>query len=158
MLIRFGVMIVAWLAILSGLIGAVIGAFAVLVGAVLDVEAGAQAAGALNMQGIGGMALVAVGLSFAIIGVAQFIFSVVLWQFRGWAVRLGIGIEVLMLIGSIIGLFTGAFTIPSLITTLVSATILAVLLSPHVRKHVRQIRERAQEPATLNSATTIQRR
>lgn len=152
MLIRFGVIIVAWLAILSGVIGAVIGAFAVLVGAVLDVEA---PTGALNMQGFGGMALVAIGLGFAIVGVAQIIFGVGLWQFRGWAVRLGIGIEVLLLIGSIIGLFTGAFTIPSLISTLVSATILAVLLSPHVRKHVRQIRERAAEPTTLNSATTI---
>lgn len=154
MLVRFGVMIVAWLAIISGVIGALIGAVSILVGAVLDAEA---PTGPLNMQGLGGMALVAVGLTFAIVGVAQIIFGVGLWQFRGWAVRVGIVLEVITLLGSIAGLFTGAFTIPSLISTLVSAAILAVLLSPHVRKHVRQIRERAAQPATLGSATTAQR-
>ena len=153
MLVRFGVMIVAWLAIVSGAIGALIGAVAILVGAVLDAEA---PTGPLNMQGVGGMALVAVGLTFAIIGVAQIIFGVGLWQFRGWAIRLGIGLEVLTLVGSIVGLFTGALTIPSLISTAVSAVILIVLLSPHVRTHVRQIRERAATAATLNGATTIQ--
>jgi uncharacterized membrane protein YfcA len=154
MLVRFGVMMIAWLAIISGVIGALIGAFAILIGAILDAQA---SSGPLNMQGLGGMALVAVGLTFAIIGVAQIIFGVGLWQFRSWAIRLGIGLEVLTLIGSIVGLFTGAFTIPSLISTAVSAVILVVLLSPHVRKHVRQIRERAATTATLNSATTIQR-
>ena len=154
MLVRFGVMMIAWLAIISGLIGALIGAFAILVGAILDAQA---STGPLNMQGLGGMALVAIGLTFAIIGVAQVIFGVGLWQFRGWAIRLGIGLEVLTLIGSIVGLFTGAFTIPSLISTAVSAVILIVLLSPHVRKQVRQIRERTATTATLNSATTIQR-
>ena len=119
MLVRFGVMIVAWLAIISGAIGALIGAVSILIGAVLDAEA---PTGPLNMQGLGGMALVVVGLTFAIVG-----------------------------------LFTGAFTIPSLISTVVSAAILMVLLSPHVRKHVRQIRERTAQPATLSSATTVQR-
>ncbi|HEX8729829.1 MAG TPA: hypothetical protein VF739_14450 [Ktedonobacterales bacterium] len=154
MLVRFGVVLIAWLAIISGLIGAAIGAFAILVGAILDVQA---PAGPLNMQGLGGMALVVIGLTFAIIGIAQIIFGVGLWQFRGWAIRLGIGLEILTLIGSIIGLFTGAFTIPSLISTVVSSVILIVLLSPHVRKSVRQIRERKATTATLNSASTIQR-
>lgn len=154
MLVRFGVVLIAWLAIISGLIGVLIGAFAILVGAILDVQA---PTGPLNMQGLGGMALVVIGLTFAVIGVAQIIFGVGLWQFRGWAVRLGIGLEILTLIGSIVGLFTGAFTIPSLISTVVSSVILLVLLSPHVRKSVRQIRERRATTATLSSATTIQR-
>jgi len=154
MLVRFGVMIVAWLAIISGAIGALIGAVSILIGAVLDAEA---PTGPLNMQGLGGMALVVVGLTFAIVGVAQIIFGVGLWQFRGWAVRVGIVLEVITLLGSIVCLFTGAFTIPSLISTVVSAAILMVLLSPHVRKHVRQIRERTAQPATLSSATTAQR-
>ena len=135
MLIRFGVIIVAWLAILCGVVGALIGGFAVLVGALLD---GQAPAGQLSATGASGMALVVIGLIFAIVGVAQIIFGVGLWQFRGWAVKLGIGLEVIMLLGSIAGLFTGAFTIPSLISVIFSGAILLYLLSPHVRKHIAQ--------------------
>jgi len=134
MLIRFGVIIVAWLAIISGIFAVLIGVLAALAGTVLDVRAPTSH---LTAQGFSGMILLTAGLTIAVIGVAQTIFGVGLWQFRGWAVRLGIGLEVLTLIGSIIGLFTGAFTIPSLISTVVSSAILFALLSPHVRRHIR---------------------
>ena len=135
MLIRFGVMLVAWLAIISGIFAVLIGALTALAGTVLDVRAPVSH---LSAQGLSGMVLLTAGLTIAVIGVAQTIFGVGLWQFRGWAVRLGIGLEILTLIGSIIGLFTGALTIPSLISTVVSGAILIVLLSPHVRRHVKQ--------------------
>ncbi len=133
MLIRFGVIVVAWLAIISGIIGVLIGVLTALAGTALDVRAPTNQ---LTAQGLSGMVLVTAGITIAIIGLAQAIFGVGLWQFRGWAVRLGIGLEVLTLFGSIVGLFTGAFTIPSLISTVVSGAILFVLLSPHVRKHI----------------------
>ncbi|HET9110243.1 MAG TPA: hypothetical protein VFN78_05400 [Ktedonobacterales bacterium] len=135
MLIRFGVIVVAWLAIISGIFAVLIGVLAALAGTALDVRAPTNH---LTAQGLSGMVLLTAGLTIAVIGVAQTIFGVGLWQLRGWAVRLGIGLEVLTLIGSIIGLFTGAFTIPSLISTVVSGAILFVLLSPHVRRHIRQ--------------------
>ena len=152
MLIRFGVMIVAWLAILSGVVGALIGGFAILVGALLD---GQATAGQLSVAGVTGVALVIAGLIFAIIGIAQVIFGVGLWQFRGWAVKLGIALEVVTLLGSIGGLFTGAFTIPSLISVIFSSAILLYLLSPHVRKHIAQ--RTSQARVALSGETTPQR-
>ena len=106
-----------------------------VVGALLDGQANP---GQLSFVGATGVALVIAGLIFAIIGVAQTIFGVGLWQFRGWAVKLGIALEVITLLGSIGGLFTGAFTIPSLISVIFSSAILLYLLSPHVRKHIAQ--------------------
>lgn len=131
MLIRFGVIIVAWLAILSGAAGALVGGFAVLAGALLDVEA---PAGHLSAEGVSGMALVLIGLTFMIAGVAQMIFGVGLWQLRGWAWTLGVVIQSFTLLGALGGLFTGAFTVQSLISIVISGAILFYLLSPRVRK------------------------
>jgi uncharacterized membrane protein (DUF2068 family) len=131
MLIKFGVILVAWLAILSGAAGALVGGFAVLAGALLDVQA---PAGQVSMQGVSGIALVVIGLSFAIVGVAQIIFGVGLWQFRGWAWTLGVALQSVTLLGSLGGLFTGAFTVQSAISIVISGAILAYLLTPRVRK------------------------
>ncbi len=130
MLIRVGVVIVAWIAILSGAAGALIGAIAVFAGTLLDVHA----AGQMNAQGIGGLALLIIGLSVMIAGVAQIIFGIGLWQLRGWAWTLGVVIQSLTLLGALCGLFTGAFTVQSVISIVISSAILFYLLSPRVRK------------------------
>jgi len=119
----------AGIAILSGLTGALIGAFAVLTGAALDVAA----AGKFNMEGVSGIALVVVGLTFMIVGVAQIIFGVGLWQLRGWAWTLGVVIHSIALLGALGGLFTGAFTVQSIFTIVISSAFLLYLLSPRVR-------------------------
>jgi uncharacterized membrane protein (DUF2068 family) len=131
MLIRIGVMIVAWLAILSGAAGALVGGFAVLAGALLDVQASTRS---LSLEGVSGIALVVIGLTFMIAGIAQIIFGVGLWQLRGWAWTLGVVIQSLTLLGALGGLFTGAFTIQSAISIVISGVILFILLSPRVRK------------------------
>ncbi len=131
MLIRFGVMIIAWLAILSGLVGGLVGGVAVLAGALLDVQA---PAGQFTVEGVSGMALVVIGLIFMIIGIAQIIFGVGLWQLRGWSWTLGVIIESLTLLGALGGLFTGAFTVQSAISIVISGAILFYLLNPRVRK------------------------
>lgn len=128
-MIRLGVIVMAWLAILSGAFGALVGGFAVLAGAALDVAA----AGKLNMEGVSGIALVIVGLAFMISGVAQIIFGIGLWQLRGWAWTLGVVLHSITLLGALGGLFTGAFTVQSIITIVVSSAILIYLLSPRVR-------------------------
>lgn len=131
MLIKFGIILSAWLAIISGVIGGLIGGFSVIVGAFLDVNAPANQ---FTAEGLSGMALIAIGLTFMIIGVAQIIVGVGLWQFRGWAWTLGVVLESVTLLGAIGGLFTGALTVSSIITILISGTILFYLLSPRVRK------------------------
>jgi uncharacterized membrane protein (DUF2068 family) len=141
MLIRIGVIIVAWLAILSGAIGAFVGGFAALAGALLDTQAPTNQ---LSMQGISGMALVVIGLTFMIAGVAQIIFGVGLWQLRGWAWTLGVVIQSLTLLGALGGLFTGAFTVQSAISIVISGAILFYLLSPRVRKLFGQRRSETQ--------------
>jgi hypothetical protein len=153
MLIRFGVMIVAWVAILSGVVGALIGGFAVLAGALLDAQA---PAGQFSAEGLSGMALVVIGLIFAIIGVAQIIFGVGLWQLRGWAWTLGVALESLTLLGALGGLFTGAFTVQSAISIVISSVILFTLLNPRVRKLFGQ--RVGDEQMALSSETTTQRR
>lgn len=130
MLIRFGVVIIAWLAMLSGGAGALVGGFAVIAGAFLDIEA---PVGRLSAAGVSGMALVILGLMFMIFGVGQIIFGVGLWQFRHWAWMLGVGLQSLTLLGSLGGLFTGAFTVQSLISIAISGAILFYLLNPRVR-------------------------
>jgi uncharacterized membrane protein (DUF2068 family) len=131
MLIKFGIMIAAWVAIISGIVGALAGGFAVLAGAFLDAQAHAVLSSA---EGISGMALVVIGLFFAIAGVAQIIFGIGLWQLRGWAWTLGVALETITLLGSLGGLFTGAFTVQSIINIIISGGILAYLLTPRVRK------------------------
>lgn len=131
MLIRFGVVVIAWLAILSGAAGAFVGGFAVLAGALLDVHA---PAGRLSAEGVSGMALVLLGLTFAIVGLAQIIFGVGLWRLRSWAWTLGVFIQSVTLLGALGGLFTGALTVQSIISIIISGGILAYLLSPRVRK------------------------
>lgn len=131
MFIKFGIILAAWLAIISGIIGGVIGGFSVIVGAFLDVNAPANQ---FTAEGLSGMALIVIGLTFMIIGVAQVIVGVGLWQFRGWAWTLGVVLESITLLGALGGLFTGALTVSSLITIAVSGTILFYLLSPRVRK------------------------
>ena len=130
MLVKFGVILISWLAIISGAVGGLIGGIAVFAGTLLDVHAGGQ----MTAQGIGGVALLIVGLSFMVAGVAQIIFGVGLWQLRGWAWTLGVVIESLTLLGALGGLFTGALTVQSLITIVISGTILFYLLNPRVRK------------------------
>ncbi|HEX8995364.1 MAG TPA: hypothetical protein VF812_04995 [Ktedonobacterales bacterium] len=131
MLIRFGVVVISWLAIISGVTGALIGGFAVLAGTLLDVQA---PVGRFSAEGASGLALVFIGLAFAIAGVAQIIFGVGLWRLRGWAWTLGVLLQSLTLLGALGGLFTGAFTVQSIISIAVSGTILFYLLSPRVRK------------------------
>lgn len=131
MLVRFGVILVAWVAMLSGAAGALIGGFAVLAGTLLDVAA---PAGRLSAEGISGLALVIIGLGFMIVGVAQIIFGVGLWQLRQWAWALGVALQSFTLLGSLGGLFTGAFTVQSLISIAISGAILFYLLNPRVRK------------------------
>ncbi len=141
---RLGVIAIAWVAILSGVAGALVGAFAVIAGAALDFAA----AGRVNVEGVSGIALVIIGLSFIVIGVAQIIFGVGLWQLRGWAWTLGVALHSITLVGAVGGLFTGAFTVQSIITIIVSAAILIYLLSPRVRN---LFHERAR--ALLNTTT-----
>lgn len=131
MLIRLGIILIAWLAIISGIIGALVGGFAVLAGGLLDVNAPANQ---FSAEGVSGLALIVVGLIFMLIGVAQVILGVGLWQFRGWARTLGIVLETITLLGAIGGLFTGALTAGSVITIVISGSILFYLLNPHVRK------------------------
>ncbi|MDE3228852.1 MAG: hypothetical protein KGO05_03135 [Chloroflexota bacterium] len=131
MLIRFGVILIAWLAIISGIIGALVGGFAALAGGVLDINAPANQ---FSAEGVGGLALILIGLTFAIIGIAQVILGVGLWQMRGWAWTLGVLLESITLLGAIGGIFTGALTAGSLITAVISGAILFYLLSPRVRK------------------------
>ncbi|MGH2502827.1 MAG: hypothetical protein ACRDID_09965, partial [Ktedonobacterales bacterium] len=121
MLIRLGIILIAWLAIISGIIGALVGGFAVLAGALLDMNAPANQ---FSAQGLSGLALILVGLTFMIIGIGQVIVGVGLWQFRGWARTLGIIIETITLLGAIGGLFTGALTVGSIITIVISGSIL----------------------------------
>lgn len=131
MFIRIGVVVVAWLAILSGAAGALVGVFAAVVGVVLETQA---PTGHFTAGGISGMALLMIGLVFMIIGIAQIIVGVGLWQMRGWAWTLSVVIQSLALLGALGGLFTGAFTVQSLITIAISGAILFYLLSPRVRK------------------------
>ncbi len=132
MLIRLGIIVVAWVAIISGIVGALAGALGVLAGTLLDVQA--PISQTLNMESVSGIALVIIGLAFAIAGVAQIIFGIGLWQLRGWAWTLGVALQTMTLLGALGGLFTGAFTIQSAISILVSGAILAYLLTPRVRK------------------------
>lgn len=131
MLIRLGIILIAWLAIISGIIGALVGGFAVFAGGLLDINAPANQ---FSAEGLSGLALILIGLTFAIIGVAQVIIGVGLWQLRGWARTLGIILETVTLVGAIGGLFTGALTVGSLITIVISGSILFYLLSPQVHK------------------------
>ena len=128
-MIRLGVIAMAWLAIISGIAGALAGGFAALAGAALDFAA----AGKFNVEGVSGIALVVIGLMFMIAGVAQIIFGIGLWQLRGWAWTLGVVLHSITLLGALGGLFTGAFTAQSLITIVISGGILLYLLSPRVR-------------------------
>ena len=130
MLVKFGVIVVAWIAILSGAVGVLIGGVAALAGTFLDV----QAAGKMTAQGMSGLALLIIGLGVVITGVAQIIFGVGLWQLRGWAWTLGVVLESLAFLGALGGLFTGAFTVQSIITLVISGALLFYLLNPRVRK------------------------
>lgn len=127
---RLGVIAMAWVAIISGAIGAFVGGFAVLAGALLDFEA---PVGKISAEGVSGMALVIIGLIFMIYGVAQIIFGVGLWQLRGWAWTLGVVIHSITLLGALGGLFSGVFTVQSIFTIVISSAILIYLLSPRVR-------------------------
>lgn len=137
MLVRIGVILVAWVAIISGILGALAGGLAVIAGALLDVQAPLTR---FTIEGASGLALLIVGLAFAIAGVAQIIFGIGLWQFRGWAWTLGVAIQTMTLLGALGGLFTGAFTVQSAVSILISGGILLYLLTPRVRKLFGRLR------------------
>ena len=130
-MLRLGVILIAGMAILSGLVGLVVGGLAVAAGAALTLQA---PVGQISAEGLGGQVLITAGLIVLIIGVAQLIVGVGLWRLRRWAWRLGIGVEILTFVVGVAGLFTGAFTVQSVISLIISGIILLYLLSPHVRR------------------------
>lgn len=128
---RVGAVLIAWVAIISGVVGLAVGGFAVAAGALLDMRA---PGGRMSAEGVGGMALVIIGLLVMIIGVAQIIFGVGVWRLRRWAWYLGVGVEITTFVASVAGLFTGAFTLQSAVSLVFSGGVLLYLLSPRVRK------------------------
>lgn len=131
-MVRLGAILIAGVAILSGLVGLVVGGLATAAGVALMVQA---PTGRFSAEGFGGQVLLITGLSVLIVGVAQIIVGVGIWRLRRWAWRLGVGIEILTFIAGVAGLFTGAFTVQSAISLIISGIILAFLLTPEVRRH-----------------------
>jgi hypothetical protein len=146
MLLRFGVLVVAGIAILSGLAGMLIGGLVVATGATLDLVAQSSKD---SIEVAGGFALIAVGLVVVIFGVLQVIFGVGMWRLSAWAWIAGVIIQSFTLVTAVLGLFTGAAIPASLVTILISGAILAFLLTPRVRKAFGRSRSRAlSAPAT----------
>lgn len=131
MLIRYGAMVVAWLAIIGGVMGLAIGAVVAFAGELIDARATSHH---LAAWGVGGMGLLIAGLLVMIVGLAQIIVGVGIWQLRGWAWVVGIFLQSATFLASLGGLLTGVFTVQSLFTLIFSGAILVYLLRPRVRK------------------------
>ncbi|HEU0027852.1 MAG TPA: hypothetical protein VFQ25_12110 [Ktedonobacterales bacterium] len=131
MLLRFGVIAIALIAIISGITGMLIGGLVAVAGTALDVFARPSQD---TIEMMGGYALIIMGLTAMIAGLLQVIFGIGLWRLSSWAWIAGIIIQLFTLVTAVLGLFTGAAIPASLITIAISGAILAFLLTPHVRK------------------------
>jgi uncharacterized membrane protein YfcA len=135
MLLRFGAIAIAVIAIISGLVGMLIGGLVAVMGTALDVFA---RPGQDMLEMMGGYALIVTGLTVMIVGLLQVIFGIGMWRLSAWAWIAGVIIQSLTLITAVLGLFTGAAIPASLMTIAISGAILAFLLTPHVRKGFRK--------------------
>lgn len=131
MLLRFGAIAIAIIAIVSGLIGMLIGGLVAVTGTALDVFA---RPGQDTIEMMGGYALIVGGLTAMIVGLLQVIFGIGMWRLSAWAWIAGVIIQAFTLITAVLGLFTGAAIPASLVTIAISGAILTFLLTPHVRK------------------------
>ena len=131
MLLRFGVIAIALIAIVSGITGMLIGGLVAVAGTALDVFA---RPGQDTIEMMGGYALIITGLTAMIAGLLQVIFGIGMWRLSAWAWIAGVIIQLLTLVTAVLGLFTGAAIPASLVTIAVSGVILAFLLTPRVRK------------------------
>jgi uncharacterized membrane protein (DUF2068 family) len=131
MLLRFGVIIVAMIAIISGLVGMIIGGLVAVTGAALDLLAQPTSD---VLETAGGYALIILGVTVVVFGVLQVIFGIGMWRLSAWAWIAGVIIQSFTLLTAVLGLFTGAAIPASLVTIAISGAILAFLLTPRVRK------------------------
>ncbi len=146
MLLRFGAIAIAALAIVSGLAGILIGGLVAVTGTALDVFA---RPGQDFLEITGGYVLIVAGLTVTLIGLLQVIFGVGLWRLSGWAWIAGVIIQTFTLITATLGLCAGAAIPASLLTIAISGSILAFLLTPHVRKAFGQARVNGSTRETL---------
>lgn len=131
MLLRFGAIVIALVAIISGIAGILIGGIVAVTGTALDVM---SQPGQANLEMVGGYALIVAGLMVMVAGLLQVIFGIGMWKLSAWAWIAGVIIQLFTLTTAFLGLFTGVAIPASLITIAVSGAILAFLLTPHVRK------------------------
>ncbi len=147
MLLRIGAIAIASLAIVSGLIGMLIGGLVAVFGTALDVFARPSQD---TLEVAGGYALIVAGLMVMIVGLLQVIFGIGLWRLSGWAWIVGVIIQSVTLSAAVLGLFTGAAIPASLLTIAISGSILAFLLTPHVRKAFGRTNDRSLAPRSYN--------
>lgn len=151
MLLRIGAIVIAALAIVSGLTGMLIGGLVAVAGTALDVFA---RPGQDTLEIAGGYALIVAGLTVTLVGLLQVIFGIGLWRLSAWAWIAGIIIQSFTLITAVLGLFTGAAIPASLITIAISGAILAFLLTPHVRKAFGQTNRAMRHRVTTTDLAT----
>ncbi|HEX9036848.1 MAG TPA: hypothetical protein VF808_07635 [Ktedonobacterales bacterium] len=146
MFLRYGVLAVALIAIVSGVIGLVVGGLVAVTGTALDVFAQPSKDA---LEAAGGIALIVAGLSVMIVGVFQIIFGIGMWRLSVWAWVAGVIIQSFSLVTALLGLFTGAAIPASLLTILISGGMLAFLLTPRVRKVFARRRAGASTTAAI---------